>query len=274
MAQSAASVAIHAGSATDVTGAGANALTVAPTFTRGSAFSTSTVGASATKFANDAWSAGLNAAFTGRATERVLTPVIDVNVTGATTSYDYSYASADLVPSLEAKAGAARFFGGARLGVASTSVAISSPSGSMPIGPLPGGSNTTTSNSARSLIGGVNLSTVASNGEVATIGYRGETGNVAGSSQIDHGVSGSVAGARVVFAAAIARRITSGPSVGHGSASVGIAATPVVSVQLAAGNYPANRMLGTAAGRFVNAGFTMRMGGKGVSTPAPRGVTP
>lgn len=273
-AQSAASIAIHAGSATDVTGAGANALTVAPSFVRGSALSTSTLGASATKFANDSWLAGLSGSFTGRATERVLTPVVHINAIGAMTSYDYSYATADLIPSLEAKASAARFFGGARLGVASTSVAMPSPTGTSPLGPLAAGNKTTTSNSSRSLIGGMSVSTVASNGEVATIGYRGETGSVAGRSQIDHGVSGSVAGSRVMFAAAIGRRLTSGSTVTHGSASVGIVATPFVSLQMGAGNYPSNPMIGTAAGRFVNAGLSMRIGRKAISMPAPTGVVP
>lgn len=274
-AQSSASLGISAGSATDVTGAGANALTVAPSFTRASALSTSTLGASATKFANDAWSAGMTAALTSRATERVFTPVIDINAIAATTSYDFSYASADLVPSIEAKAGAARFFGGARFGVAGTSIAVRSPTGTPPLGPLPSGDETTTtSRTARSLIAGVSMSAVASNGEVASIGYRGETGTVAGVSQTDHGVSGSVAASRVMLAGAIARRTSAAQSLTHGSVSMGIAVTPMVSLQLAAGNYPANPMRGTAAGKFVNAGLTMRLGRRTRSMPAPVGVQP
>src|SRR5687767_10168728 len=75
-AQRGGSLAINAGNATDVTGAGASAITIAPSFTRGSAHSSSTFGASATKFANDAWTAGVSLGVNGRASNRAITPVI------------------------------------------------------------------------------------------------------------------------------------------------------------------------------------------------------
>src|SRR3954464_14639545 len=99
----AASLAINAGSATDITGVGSTALTIAPSFTRASGLSSATFGASATKFANDAWSAGLSTGLNGRASSGVITPVIDLGLSAATTSYDFAYASADVIPSLELK---------------------------------------------------------------------------------------------------------------------------------------------------------------------------
>src|SRR5437868_13821937 len=87
-----ASLAINAGSATDVTGVGSTALTLAPSFTRASGLSSATLGASATKFANDAWSAGASAALSGRASSGSITPAIDLGLSAATTSYDFSYA--------------------------------------------------------------------------------------------------------------------------------------------------------------------------------------
>src|SRR5215217_1601480 len=73
-AQNAASLAVNAGSATDVTGVGARAITVAPSFTRGSALSSATFGASATQFANHAWSAGITAAVNSRQSARAVSP--------------------------------------------------------------------------------------------------------------------------------------------------------------------------------------------------------
>src|SRR5688572_28316224 len=90
-AQTAASIAVNAGSATDITGVGASALTVAPSFTRVEGLSTSSISASATKFANDAWSAGIGMPFRGRASAAAVAPVIDLSLSGATTSYDVSY---------------------------------------------------------------------------------------------------------------------------------------------------------------------------------------
>src|SRR3954470_22461240 len=94
-----ASLAINAGSATDITGAGSTALTIAPSFTRASGLSSATFGASGTKFANDAWSAAVSSALSGRTSSGMITPVIDLGLSAATTSYDFSYASADLIPS-------------------------------------------------------------------------------------------------------------------------------------------------------------------------------
>ena len=270
--QSSASLAINAGSATDVTGAGASAITVAPSLTRSSLLSSSTIGASATKFANDAWTAGISLGVNGRASNRAITPVIDIAAAAATTSYDFSYGSAEVIPSLEATIGAAKLFGGARLGAAGTSSALRPPTGTAPIGTLPGGDQTT-SNLARSIIAGASIAAVASRGEVTTLGYRGETGIVAGRRQTDHGVSGSIAGAKVVMAATIGRRMTSAEATTHGTASLGLAVSPQLMLQFAAGSYPSNPMLGTAAGRFVNAGMSMRVGRRAASLPTPAGVS-
>src|SRR4051812_42883644 len=108
VAQNVGSLVVSAGNATDVTGAGSSAVTIAPSIARSSGASTSSFGASATKFANSAWSAGVSAAMDGRARSGSTTPVIDLALAAATTSYGISYASADLVPSLEVRAGAAK----------------------------------------------------------------------------------------------------------------------------------------------------------------------
>lgn len=272
-AQHVASLAINAGSATDVTGVGSTALTIAPSFMRASGLSSATFGASATKFANDAWSAGISTAMNGRASSGVITPVIDLGLSAATTSYDYSYASADLVPSLEIKAGGAKLFAGARLSAAGTSSRLAAPIGA-PLGPVPAGSQSTMSQTATTAIGGAAFSAVTNSGEIASIGYRGEMGTVAGATQTDHGINASIANSKLMIAAAVSRRDRAMQSSTHGSATLGMAMTPAVTLLLAAGNYPANPMLGTAAGKFVNAGLSMRLGRSPGSMPSPSNVHP
>jgi hypothetical protein len=266
-AQSAASLAINAGNATDVTGVGSSALTIAPSFTRASGLSSATIGASATKFANDAWSAGLSTALNGRASSGSITPAIDLAMNAATTSYDFSYASADLIPSLEMKVGAAKIFGGARLAAAGSSSNLGAP-----VGPIPAASRSTTSKTATTAIGGLSFSAVSTAGQVASIGYRGETGTVAGVVQVDQTLNGAIANSKLIVAASVGRRDRSSESSMHGSATLGVAMTPVVMLQLSAGNYASNAMLGTAAGKFVNAGLSMRIGRTPGAMPAPANI--
>ena len=267
IAQGSASLAINAGTATDITGLGSAALTIAPSLTRVSGLSSATLGASATKFANDAWSAGLSAVLSGRTTPRLLSPGIDVALNAATTSYDYSYASADLIPSLELKTGALKVFGGARLAAAGTSDALGGP-----VGPLPTGSRTTMSQIATTGIGGLSVSSVTTGGEVASLGYRGEMGTVAGAVQTDHGLTAAVANSKVMVAAALGRRDRDGVATTHGSATLGLAVTQTAMLMLSAGNYPSNAMFGTAAGKFVNAGISVRLGRAPGSMPRPSNV--
>jgi hypothetical protein len=269
-AQNTASLAINAGSASDVTGASSSALTVAPSFTRVSALSTTTLGAAATKFANDAWSASIGAALNGRASAGPIAPVIDVALNGATTSYDFSYASADLVPSIESRIGKAKFFVGGRLATAAASSMMSGPAGTTPI-PLPG-SREINSRTATTAIGGVSFTTVASTGDVAALGYRAETGLVAGARQTEHGMNASIANSRLMVGGSIGRRDRVSETSGFGMATLGVAVRPTVMLQVSAGSYPSNPMFGTAAGKFVNAGFTMRLGRRAVSLPEPAGV--
>ena len=266
-AQGSASLAINAGTATDITGVVSTALTIAPSLTRVSGLSSTTIGASATKFASQAWSAGLSTTLSGRTSASMLSPGIDVAISAATTSYDFSYASADVMPSLELKVGGMKLFGGARLAAAGTS---SMPGG--PVGPLPTGSRETMSRTATTGIGGLSFNTVTNGGEAASIGYRGETGSVAGATQMDHSLTGAVANSKVMVAAAVGRRDRSGLSAMHGSGTLGIAMTQATMLVLSAGNYPSNEMLGTAAGRFVNAGLSMRLGRAPGAMPRPSNV--
>lgn len=271
--QNVASLAVSAGSATDVTGAGSSALTISPSIARTAGASRSTLSASATKFATDAWSAGLAAALNGRGSGGAFTPVIDVGLNAATTSYDFSYASVDIVPSLELRAGVAKFFGGARLSAAGTSSALTT-TGAPAFGPLPGSSRTTQSQGAASAIGGMSFTSVTNGGEVASTGYRAEAGMVAGARQVEHAITASIASSRLMLAGSVARRAREARAVTYGAATLGVTVAPAVMLQVSAGSYPSNPMFGTAAGRFVNAGFSMRLGRREGSLPSPSNSRP
>jgi hypothetical protein len=255
-AQSAASLAINAGTGTDVTGTASNALTIAPSLTRTAGRVTSSLSGSGTHFGNGAWAAGIATAFRARAADRAITPVLDVGGSGAVTSYELSYGSIDLLPSLETRIGAVRIFGGAHLGASGTSaLAATSPS----LGPLtPAGSRTTTSNSLRTLVAGGSVSTTDVRGHLATLGYRGETGRVAGLAQTDHELTASLSGSRLSAGTSVGQRTSATQSATYGAATMAVGVTPLVAVRLSAGSYPADRRIGTAAGKFVNAGLVMR----------------
>lgn len=269
-AQSGASIAISAGNATDITGTGSSALTVAPSITGGDALSSRSIGATATKFANDAWSAGLNAAFTARGKKSFLTPAIDIAATAATTSQKFSYAGADLVPSAELTVGGVRLFGGGRLGFAATSAAQALPAG--PVGQIPNPDPKNASATAATVIGGLSFTAASSTGELTTVGYRAEGGRVAGRAHTDHVVSAAFGGSHLILSGAIGRRVTPLESMMHGTLGLTVPVAPSIALQLAAGKYPANAMLGTAAGKFVNAGISMSLGRKAGTMPAPAGV--
>jgi hypothetical protein len=202
-----------------------------------------------------------------RASSGAIAPVIDLALSAATTSYDFSYAAADLTPSLEIKRGSVKIFGGARLGVAATSSTL----GAL-VGPIPTASRSTASQSAATGIGGISVSAVTANGEIASVGYRGEAGRVAGAAQTDHALNGAVANSRIMVAASLGRRDRLGAATLHGSGTLGVAMTRTVMLQVSAGNYPSNAMLGTAAGKFVTAGLAMRLGRTPGTMPAPSNI--
>jgi hypothetical protein len=264
------SLGVNAGTATDVTGVSTSALTVIPSLTAVGANSALSLSAIGTRFSNRSWSGALNGGLSARGTGTVA-PAIDLGASAATTSYSFSYFTADALPALELRAGPARLFGGVHLSTAATSGTIQR----APSSPLLGSPTTTRASSTRSastLVGGATLSTTFESGETAAISYRAETGTVAGGRQTDDVLSGTIGSSSLTIAAAVGRRAsTTGPA-SFGSAGLTIAATRNLAVQLSGGSYPANPMLGTPAGQFVNAGLTVRFDRQPAQLPRPASV--
>jgi hypothetical protein len=109
------SIAMSAGSATDISGVSSSAVTLVPSLSISTAQQVASVGAVGTLFSNHAWSAGLNAAFSARGGAAAIAPTIDLSASAATTSYSLSYGLADVTPALEGRFGDFRVFGGAHL---------------------------------------------------------------------------------------------------------------------------------------------------------------
>jgi hypothetical protein len=267
------SIAMAAGSATDVAGTSSNALSISPMMVTTGANSMFSLSGNGTRFTNHAWSASLAAALSSRAGMSAVAPTIDLGAAGALTSYSFSYVTADATPALEARIGSARIFGGTHLGSASTSGTIQSQSVQSLANPVTPAS-TTTRTTATAVGGGAMIFDDGS-GQSVSLTYRGEYGTVAGAHQTDHTVSIAVGNENVGVSGSIGRQVDPGTAATFGSASLAIGVTRNIVLQFAAGSYAANRMLATPGGQFVNAGMTVRFGGVApVSLPHPAGVAP
>jgi hypothetical protein len=77
-----------------------------------------------------------------------------------------------------------------------------------------------------------------------------------------------------MLAGSVARRARDAQAATYGAAMLGVSVTPAVMLQVSAGSYPSNPMFGTAAGRFVNAGFSMRLGRREGAMPSPSNTRP
>lgn len=267
------SIAMAAGSATDVAGSSSSALSISPMLVTTGTTSTWSLSGNGTRFTNHAWSATVGAAFSGRGGESAVAPTLDLNGAGTLTSYSFSYVTADATPAVEARIGPARFFCGAHLASASTSGIIQS----QPVQPLgaPVNSTSTTTRTGASVVGGGAVTFADETGQTISLTYRGEHGTVAGTQQTDHLLSIAVGNESVGVSGSVGRRLGPGDAATFGSANLAISMTHNVVLQFAAGSYPSNPMLATPGGQFVNAGMTFRFGGAAApSLPMPAGVAP
>ncbi len=73
---------------------------------------------------------------------------------------------------------------------------------------------------------------------------------------------------RITVGATIGRRSEPTTATTFGSGSLSVAMTPVVGIELNAGTYPANRLVGTPAGRFMNLGLSLRTGRSSIGRAA------
>ncbi len=267
------SIALSAGTATDIAGVSSSALTLSPSLAAVGPQYSFLLTATGTRFSNRAWSAGVSSAFSGRGGESAIAPTIDLAASAATTSYSFSYGIAEATPALEGRFGPVRAFGGVHLSAASASRVLNSPAAT-PLGSVVPASTSATSNTGAAGVAGATMTFAAPDGESIALTLRGERGTVAGATQTDNSVGATIGNDNVALSASLGERRVTNVTTGFGSGALTIALSPAIALQLAAGKYPANRLLGTPAGQFVNAGAVIRLGISRSSLPRPAGVGP
>jgi hypothetical protein len=266
-------VAVGGGSATDERGVHSTAVTVSPTMMIAAGTSASlALGASGTRYDDDAWQLGGGAAFAARApiaSGFAFTANADANA--VRTSFDATLATAGVLPALEWSYRAFTLFGGAHLASGSTST--SAPQAQLL---LPG--QTALVSTSRSMTGSVyggQLHVAGADGATFVLAYREEPSRVGGMSVTDRTAAASFASGAISLAASAGHRAAPDENVDFATGSASLAMSPVVSLDVSGGRYPSSRLTGAAGGAFVTAGVTLHFGGARIAaSPAPSGAAP
>src|SRR5262245_14873654 len=243
-----ASVSLVGGSATDVLGVTSRAITVAPSLSMAPDQRISLdLNVSGTKFDNRQWTAGIGASGDTRlATGRRMTLALHADGSATGTSYDFSYTTATILPSLEVTASALTGFAGARLVSATTRGVrtIEHPFGLLGLPTPTEQSSFNLSRGSRALVYGANAR-IATGGQVVVLGVREERGRVDTVATVDRSASALVFFDRVTLSANLGARREPQSTATFGSGSFSLAMTQVVSLELNGGVYPASRLVGT-----------------------------
>ena len=269
-------ISVVGGTATDVVGVTSRALTVAPSV---SLLPDPRVAigleAAGTRFDQGQWSlAGGVASALRLPVNRFATLGLDASGALTTTSYEVSYQTASALPFVETGAGPVSAYAGARGTFAAVSAEQTTTSG---VGGLFGGVPTTnrsriqTSRSSRAFVYGVNGRITNNASETMRIGAREERGTVDTIPTIDRSVSLSVERGRMTIGGNVGVRSERALRGTFGSGSMSVAVTQAAAIEINAGAYPANRLVGSAPGRFFNIGLSLRSG-RVASAPVPKGV--
>jgi hypothetical protein len=269
---------VSGGSATDVRGVTSRAVTLTPSMSVApDPRALFALEASATRFDNSQWSAGGGGAMALRAPlGRYAAFTLNAGGNATTTSYDFSYLTANAIPALEVTAGAVSAYAGARGGLASTSTVQESagPSGPFGSNPLASRSTTSVSRTTRGVLFGANARFSGAAGETLIAGVREEHATVDTMPTIDRSASISVLNGRVTIGGSFGVRSEPSARTTFGSGALSIAVGPAMSIELGAGSYPSNRLVGTPAGRYLNLGLSLSTGRALPGQPVPDGPAP
>jgi hypothetical protein len=264
-------LAISGGVATDQRGVRSDALTVAPSVLLvPSADASLSVDASVTRFGTEAWSLGGGAAFSGR--EKIAGPVAFTFDASANVSRlqgqenaSASFASGELLPAMQLDAGPLTLFGGARVATGYGSQDAARPS-------LPGFAGTTMQSQTRSGVGpafGISFTAASPAGGTLRLGAREDRLRVSGVNVADRALSAHIATNAMRLTGSVGRRYASDEQVAFGSAAISFSLRSDVALDVAAGRYASNRLIGTPGGDYFNAGLSFRFGGATAARSAP-----
>jgi len=252
-------VSVGGGTGTDQRGLHSSAVTLAPSvlYLPNSMFSAGMSGA-ATRFGSSAQ------ALAGAGSLGVRVPLGSVFAVAASgiasataTSFNATYSSAELTPTLEAGIGPATLFGGmhAASGTSTIREASSSPGGVFN-NPVSGVRDVTTSRTSTGAVFGGVIDLDRASG--AKLAYREEHARIAGVGYTDRTATGTLGNERYGLSGVAGLRDAPDEQVGFGSVTATIALARSVALQAAAGSYPSNRVTGTFGGSFASIGFSFR----------------
>ena len=268
-------IAVSGGVATDQRGVHSSAMTVAPTLVLQPSGNLSLqLGGNATRFATGVWSLGVNAALSGRnplGRFAALTLAANGSATTLASGASGTFALGEVVPALEIGAGPLTFFGGVRATAGRTSQPgfISSP-------PIIGGPNDAPSvvatNAAAGPLLGALLRMSGHEGSMQ-LGVREDRLHVEDGTLIDRSISIAASRDRMAVGASVGRRAAAGENVTFAGATTSLRLTADVSLDIAGGRYPSNRVLNIPAGRYASAGLSLHLGAdRAREVPRPAGV--
>jgi hypothetical protein len=269
--QGATSVSVGAGTATDERGMRSNAVSLAPTVTL---FSTRNVdlllGGTATRFEASAWQVGGAVTVAARSGKARGTS-ISLNAGGGVSqsSFGTTFTVADATPAIEFSVGPMTVFGGGRVAAARTSVRTAP----TPLTPPGQKSVTAATRTSTAPVYGAQWAFGGFGSPVSgAVSYRGERAKVSSEVVVDQTGGATIAFGRVTLGGTYGDRASPSERARFATGSVSIGLSRDVTLESAAGQYPTNRLTGTAAGRFVSAGFSFRFGAGAPELPAPSGV--
>lgn len=266
-------VSLTAGVATDQRGVRSNAVTVAPSiYLEPSNYLSLQLGASATRFATETWSLGAGGSLSGRdPVGRLGAMTLNASVSasrlqGPTSA---SFLQAELMPALELRVRRLALFGGVR--AATGFASEDTRPGGLPLGSRPSATSATRTG-AGPVFGGV-VTIDAAAGRL-DLGAREDRLRITSEEIRDRSVNATLSHGRVTMAATAGMRGSSSERVSFGSMAFSVAVGSGASIDIAAGRYPSNRVIGTPGGNFLNAGLSLRLGGARASPPMVTNASP
>ena len=278
-AQTTGQIAVGAGSATDERGIRSNAVTMIPsvTFADGADARLSVAG-DATVFQNNDWSLG---GLLGLQTRGTLGGGFAVSLSAdgnaSRTSYAATFATAELMPSLEYTWRALTLSAGMR-GAAGYTAVTTTQQSTGPVPGLPGRSTTILVSQNQTLYSPDYGARLRLSGSDPTVGgevaVHSEPMRVGGIRVTDNSATGALVAGRLTLVASAGRRDAVDEKVTFGSGSLEYDLAPGFALNLGAGRYPSNRLTGAAGGNYVTAGLSFTLGGGAAShrLPRPQGV--
>ena len=266
-------LAVGAGSATDERGVRADAVTLAPSvmFARGPNAGL-VLGVTATRFSNAGWQLGAGTTYMARS----MLPAgfaLAVNGGGSVSraSFDATFAQGDATPALQWTAGPLTLIGGMHAAAGYTAVtAQTSPTLLPSTTQLVSVSRTSVAPSYGGELRFGDASPVS-----AVFSFREEPARVGGILVTDQLAGATMTLGTVTLSGLAGHRSAIDERVDFASGSVAIPVTSIVSLTMAGGRYPSNRLTGAAGGRFSSVGLSLRLGGPHeLVPPQPSGVRP